>query len=62
MTEAEQMKMMIRGAAVEHGVDAEFNESLEQLRQMVIAAKEKGEKHEAGLYMAFGYIGAEIQQ
>lgn len=62
MTQEEQMKALIRGAAVENGVDIQFNGYLESLRSMSQQAESEGENNLAAFYMAIAYVGVEAQQ
>lgn len=60
MTEAETMKLIIRGTVAESDAEYQFNSYLDTLREQYRAAKNLGETDQAAYMMALSYLVYEL--
>lgn len=60
--DAAMVKMLIRGAVAEAGVEEQFTRDLQTFRDMYQARKEQGDKESGAFLLAVTYFGTEVQE
>lgn len=60
--DAAMVKMIIRGAVAEAGVDEQFTRDLQTFHDMFQARKEQGDKEAGAFLLAVTYFGTEFKE